>query len=68
LDWGPKPFRFNNFWLQHKSFKNLVVQTWEQQLVSGWMGFVLKDRLKGLKTIIKEWNAEVFGNAETKKK
>jgi hypothetical protein len=30
-DWGPKPFRFNNFWLQHKSFRDLVIQTWEQQ-------------------------------------
>jgi hypothetical protein len=26
-DWGPKAFRFNNFWLHHKSFKDLVVQT-----------------------------------------
>jgi hypothetical protein len=32
------------------------------------MGFVLKDRLKGIKSKIKEWNAEVFGNADVKKK
>jgi hypothetical protein len=32
------------------------------------MGFVLKDRLKGLKLRIKDWNAEIFGNAEVKKK
>jgi hypothetical protein len=68
LDWGPKPFRFNNFWLQHKSFKDMVVKTWQDQTFAGWMGFVLKDRLKGLKAKIKEWNAEVFGNAEAKKK
>jgi exonuclease III len=23
-DWGPKPFRFNNFWLKNKHFKDLV--------------------------------------------
>lgn len=23
-DWGPKPFRFNNCWLQHKDFKDFV--------------------------------------------
>jgi hypothetical protein len=46
----------------------VVVDTWEEQSFSGWMGFVLKDRFKGLKLKIKEWNAEVFGNAEAKKK
>jgi hypothetical protein len=45
-----------------------VVNTWEEQSFSGWMGFVLKDRLKGLKLRIKDWNAEIFGNAEVKKK
>jgi hypothetical protein len=24
LDWGPRPFRFNNHWLLHKDFKVLV--------------------------------------------
>ncbi|MCH94158.1 LINE-1 reverse transcriptase like, partial [Trifolium medium] len=68
LDWGPKPFRFNNFWLQNKSFKELVVRTWEGQTFSGWMGFVLKDRLKGLKVCIKEWSAGVLGKPEEKKR
>jgi hypothetical protein len=26
-DWGPKPFRFNNFWLQNSSFKSLVTNS-----------------------------------------
>ncbi|MCI33634.1 putative reverse transcriptase - beet retrotransposon, partial [Trifolium medium] len=66
-DWGPKPFRFNNFWLRNKSFKTLVVKTWEEQNFTGWMGFILKDRLKGLKIAIKEWHAEVYGNMEERK-
>ncbi|WJX43736.1 hypothetical protein P8452_30798 [Trifolium repens] len=68
LDWGPKPFRFNNYWFHHKAFKKVVEEAWGEQTLSGWMGFVLKDRLKGLKAKIKEWNAEVFSNAEVKKK
>jgi hypothetical protein len=67
-DWGPKPFRFNNFWLQHKSFKDLVVRTWEGQAFTGWMSFVLKDRFKGLKGCIREWNTATFGKSEVKKK
>jgi hypothetical protein len=23
-EWGPKPFRFNHFWLDHKIFKKIV--------------------------------------------
>lgn len=57
-DWGPKPFRFNNFWLQNKKFKGVVEEAWRNQIVSGWMSFVLKEKLKGLKSIIKVWNKE----------
>jgi hypothetical protein len=67
-DWGPKPFRFNNFWLKNKKFKELVVDTWGSQNFTGWMGYILKDRLKGLKNVIKGWNAEVYGRPTERKK
>jgi endonuclease/exonuclease/phosphatase family metal-dependent hydrolase len=59
-DWGPKPFRFNNFWLQHRDFKQLVTNAWTTQECVGWMGYVLKERLKGLKVVIKEWNEVTY--------
>jgi hypothetical protein len=58
-DWGPKPFRFNNFWLKNKHFKDLVPKAWDDQHFTGWMGFILRDRLKDLKGVIKRWNDEV---------
>jgi exonuclease III len=67
-DWGPKPFRFNNFWLRHKDFKEVVSNAWNSQEVSGWMGFILKERLKFLKGVIKLWSKEVYGKPEEKKK
>jgi hypothetical protein len=67
-DWGPKPFRFNNFWLKNKKFKELVVDTWGSQNFTGWMGYILKDRLKGLKNVIKGWNVEVYGRPTERKK
>jgi hypothetical protein len=45
-----------------------VKQAWVGQAYVGWMGFVLKDRLKGLKACIKEWNKAMFGKPEEKKK
>jgi hypothetical protein len=48
-DWGPKPFRFKNFWLEHRKFKGVVEEAWRNHNVSGWMSFVLKEKLKGLK-------------------
>ncbi|MCI26464.1 frigida-like protein, partial [Trifolium medium] len=38
VDWGPRPFRFNNHWLQHYDFKGLVEEFWRSQSISGWMG------------------------------
>ncbi|KAK2442416.1 hypothetical protein QL285_013611 [Trifolium repens] len=66
-DWGPKPFRFNNYWLKNKNFKELVVNSWTNHNVSGWMGFVLKEKLKGLKGVIKRWSKEVYGKPEDTK-
>ena len=50
-DWGPKPFRFNNHWLENGSFRGVVEGCWREQRVEGWMGYVLKEKLKGLKGI-----------------
>jgi len=50
-DWGPKTFRFNNFWLEKKNFKELVEGRWRNYQVNGWMDFVLKEKLKMLKKI-----------------
>ncbi|MCH83868.1 LINE-1 reverse transcriptase like [Trifolium medium] len=64
INWGPKPFRFNNSWLNNKNFHGMVTKVWQDQHFFGWMGFILKERLKGLKVAIKEWNVELFGKPE----
>nr|KYP50896.1 hypothetical protein KK1_027251 [Cajanus cajan] len=30
LNWGPKPFRFNNCWLSHSGIEGVVRSTWEK--------------------------------------
>lgn len=63
-DWGPKPFRFNNFWLQNRKFKGVVEEVWRNNTVGGWMSFALKEKLKILKGKIKSWNKEEYGGME----
>ncbi|CAJ2638134.1 unnamed protein product [Trifolium pratense] len=46
----------------------MVAKVWRDQTFSGLMGFVLKERLKGLKSAIKEWKLDMYGKLEEKKK
>ncbi|GAU24549.1 hypothetical protein TSUD_148900 [Trifolium subterraneum] len=64
--WGPKPFRFNNFWLQNKKLKEVVESCWSNLRVEGWMGFVLKEKLKGLKSTLKEWHKKEYESLEAR--
>ncbi|CAL5344813.1 unnamed protein product [Camellia sinensis] len=67
-DWGPKPFRFINAWCLHPKFKTEVKNCWEAFQVSGWASFRLLKKLGNLKSHLKRWNCEVFGNIEEKLK
>ncbi|KAK2436747.1 hypothetical protein QL285_021719 [Trifolium repens] len=60
----PKPFRFCNHWLLHRDFKGLVEGLWSSYNLEGWMGYILKEKLKLLKGSLKEWNKAEFGKME----
>ncbi|XP_057426056.1 uncharacterized protein LOC130719419 [Lotus japonicus] len=61
-DWGPKPFNVLNCWFQDHRFPAFVKQSWEGIHIDGWGAFVLKQKLKALKSNLKSWNHEVFGD------
>lgn len=50
LMWGPKPFRFNNHWLQHRDCKSVVSACWTSCFISIWMGCNLKRKTKVTKS------------------
>ena len=58
-----KPFKFEQFWMEHKDFKD-IVQQWWQELVpsSGTTMYCFQQKLKMLKSKIRIWNKEEFGN------
>ncbi|XP_058763319.1 uncharacterized protein LOC131636743 [Vicia villosa] len=61
IDWGPKPFRFNNAVLEHEGFKDFINEEWAKLVVDGRGDFILFEKLKRLKERLKSWNREVFG-------
>ena len=58
---GPVPFRFENMWLQEEGFKELLGGWWQGLRFSGSFSFILAEKLKALKVILKSWNKDVFG-------
>lgn len=65
-DWGPRPFRFINAWVSHPDFLHVVENSWKEGGIEGWSSFVFKEKLKCLKSKLKEWNLECFGNIDQK--
>jgi len=49
-------------WLSDASFMKAVVKSWTSNQLSGWGGYVLKTKIKALKTRLREWNREHFGD------
>ncbi|KAL8497360.1 hypothetical protein ACS0TY_020881 [Phlomoides rotata] len=59
-DWGPRPFKFFNQWIQHPGYKELIEKVWSTSTKQGWASFVIKEKLKEVKTELKSWSKEIF--------
>jgi len=57
---GPKPFKFFNFWADHSLFLDWVGEGWNTH-VEGFSMYKLYTKLKAVKRILKAKNMEVFG-------
>ena len=64
---GPTPFRFENMWLKEEGFKEVLRKWWERIQVSGSASFILIEKLKTLKPILRSWNKKVFRQIDSKK-
>ncbi|RVX19039.1 Transposon TX1 uncharacterized 149 kDa protein [Vitis vinifera] len=65
---GPAPFRFENMWLKEEGFKDLLKGWWQGLSFNGSFSFILAEKLKALKAILKLWNKDVFGQVDVNKK
>jgi hypothetical protein len=62
---GPKPFKFYSYWLEHKDFLNWVEEGWNVQ-VDGFHMYQLYVKLKVVKAVLKQKNETCFGNLKQK--
>ncbi|XP_058768181.1 uncharacterized protein LOC131641903 [Vicia villosa] len=60
-DWGRKPFKFNNLWLNHEEFDNFVEEEWNKLEFKGIGDYCLVEKLKILKSRISWWNKTAYG-------
>lgn len=58
-NWGPKPFKFNNSWFNHKDFSSFVKKGWSNIHIKGRDDFCLVEKLKFLQERISSWNKVV---------
>eukprot|EP00253_Pinus_taeda_P029733 PITA_29733 len=62
-----RPFRFEAFWMTHPDFVNLVNSEWTNFLPpNGTRMFKFQQKLKNLKSKIKQWNHSLFGGKSRK--
>ena len=55
-------------WLKEKGFKDLLKGWWQSLRFNGSFSFILVEKLKALKAILKYWNKDVFGKVGVNKK
>ena len=58
VDWGPKPFRVGDWWLKHKGYHSMIKEAWISDVHGGWGGVALKNKLRNLRLVIKQWCKE----------
>ncbi|XP_042962666.1 uncharacterized protein LOC122296937 [Carya illinoinensis] len=60
--YGLSSFKFQQMWLSHSNFRDVVKTNW---IATGNMGlFGLASKLKRLKVALKDWNHHIFGESE----
>lgn len=64
--WGLKFFRFLNAWKSNLGFREVVEESWREEVIHVWESYVFKQKLKRFKGVLKEWNMDQFGNIDQK--
>jgi hypothetical protein len=65
VSFGPKPFKFYNYWIEHQDFMSWVSSCWNKEF-HGVPMFRLYSKLKALKAVMKVENAACFGNLRSR--
>ena len=58
INFGPKPFRFFDSWMNFEGLQEVVSLSWSSNSVCGTPDFILKEKLKALKKDLKVWSKQ----------
>jgi len=65
-NWGSRPLRLLKCWQDMSSYNNFVRERWSSLQVTGWGGYVFKEKLKLIKLALKDWHASNTQNLPAK--
>ena len=65
---GRNYFKFENMWLKVEGFTDMVDIWWRGYQFEGSLSYVMACKLKALKEDLKQWNKDVFGDVNLRKK
>ncbi|GKV29210.1 hypothetical protein SLEP1_g38156 [Rubroshorea leprosula] len=66
VDWGPKPFKFFDAWLEQPGCVEMIRNVWNSAEIKGWKGYRLKEKLKKTKKALKEWSGNSMTEVDKK--
>lgn len=60
-DWGPKPFKFYNCWLQNQNLVQMLKASWKSTVSSN-----IQHKFKNLREVARKWNKISFGDVDVR--
>ncbi|GKV28743.1 hypothetical protein SLEP1_g37755 [Rubroshorea leprosula] len=66
IDWGPKPFKFFDAWLEQPDCKEIIRTAWNSCEINGGKGYKLKEKLKMTKKALKDWSSKSMADVDRK--
>lgn len=63
-DFGPKPFRIFDTWLEEEAVQSLVFNAWKCPVSSVYPDCIFRDRLKNVKSALKTWSKNKVGKLD----
>ncbi|XP_071705333.1 uncharacterized protein [Rutidosis leptorrhynchoides] len=61
IDFGPKPIRIFNSWLEEKGAEEIIINAWNDQIKGHRLDCIFRLKLKRVKERLKEWSKQSFG-------
>ncbi|XP_071709267.1 uncharacterized protein [Rutidosis leptorrhynchoides] len=65
LDYGPRPFKVFDEWLNCVDVGNVIKEAWEKPIVGSRKDCAFRDKLKNIKVALKNWSHNNFGSLDT---